>query len=119
MHTKQQVNLGTLPTNTFPKDDGKVYIYKRVNGHLYSYTNGNEEHICCKDGMITNVPIFTNPVSSINPPPHLPDNGHVMLYVNNGKLYMYDNQLNVVTINDQESTGGVSGGGNTEGLTEW
>lgn len=86
------VNIGNIIGNTFPSNDGRVYLYKRDNGHLYTYINGVEKHICCDDGLITTIPVFTAHVNVVAPT-HRPDAGHVMLYMYGGKVYAYDHNL--------------------------
>ena len=94
-----QVNLGNIIDNSFPPSDGRTYIYKRNNGHLYTYRMGVETHICCDDGMITKIPVVTelvlDPVtnviiSSVPTLPHTPDAAHVMLFSFNNTQYQYD-----------------------------
>ena len=94
----EQINIGTLPSGSFPRDNGRTYIYKRPNGHIYVYSNGSEKHICCDDGLITNIPIFTEMPSVNNPPVHLPDNNHLMLFIHDGLMYGYDSNINVTAI---------------------
>lgn len=81
----KQIDIGTLPNKVFPNDDGKTYIYKRTNGHIYVYSLGFEKHICCDDGTILNVPIRDNTNFE-----HLPDVNHVMLYLKDDALYYVD-----------------------------
>lgn len=81
----KQINIGTLPNKVFPKDDGKTYIYKRTNGHIYVYSLGFENHICCNDGSILNVPVRDNTSFT-----HLPDVNHVMFFIKDGKLSFVD-----------------------------
>lgn len=98
----KQINIGVLPNNVFPKDNGKTYIYKRTNGHIYVYSLGSEKHICCDDGTILNVPIRTNTDFT-----HLPDANHVMFYIKDGILYFVD------------STGHIEQFANTINTIEW
>jgi len=92
----QSLNLGTLPNNTFPIDDNRVYIYKRLNGLIYTYKNGNE-FLVDNDGLINSVPIFDNfPKDSY--PVHTPDSKHIFLFIKNGLLYGYDKDLNPTPI---------------------
>lgn len=86
----RQIDLGTLPDKTFPKDDGKTYIYKRTNGHIYVYSLGSEKHICCDDGTILNIPIRTDTDFT-----HFPDANHEMLYIKDNMLYSYDKDGNI------------------------
>lgn len=89
MQCLEQVNIGTLSAGVFPSDDGKIYIYKRPNGHIYVYSNGSEKHICCEDGLIASVPVFTDfPADST--PTHLPKDNRRFLFVKGEELYTYD-----------------------------
>lgn len=109
------VNIGNIIGNTFPSNDGRVYLYKRDNGHLYTYINGVEKHICCDDGLINNVPIFIAFPSVEAPPVHIPDEGHFMLFVYDGLLYSYDNTLVPVLIGGFTPEGAVV----IEGIAQW
>ena len=117
MHDIKKVLIGTIVDNTFPIGDDydatKVYFYKRTNGHIYTYQNGVETHVCCNDGLITNLPKFTTLPSIQNPPIHRPDMGHFMLFEYEGIAYMYDHELVVTPL----SSGG--GGGDINGIIEW
>jgi len=86
------VNIGTLPNNTFPKDNGRTYIYKRNNGHIYVYYNYTETLIG-NDGLISSVPIFDK-LPKDEYPVHTPDAGHLFLYFKDGILRAYDKDLN-------------------------
>ena len=97
MNCLEQINIGTLQTGVFPKDDGRTYIYKRPNGHIYTYTNGFENHVCCNDGQINSVPKFENFPNNVNPI-HIPPNNFVYLFIKNNKLYGYDKDLNVINL---------------------
>ena len=108
----EQINIGTLPSGSFPRDNGRTYIYKRPNGHIYVYSNGSEKHICCDDELITSIPIFNFIVSPTRIPIHRPDANHVMLYRYGAEVYMYDINLTSTLV-------GGSGGGQIEGLIEW
>ena len=85
------VNIGTLPNNTFPKDNGRTYIYKRNNGHIYVYYNYTETLIG-NDGLISSVPIFDD-LPKDKYPVHTPDAGHLFLYFKDGILRAYDKDL--------------------------
>lgn len=89
MQCLEQVNIGTLPTGSFPADDGKIYIYKRPNGHIYVYSNGSEKHICCEDGLISDVPVFTD-LPSVVAPTHIPKDNRRFLFIKDEELYTYD-----------------------------
>ena len=89
MQCLEQINIGTLPTGTFPKDDGRMYIYKRPNGHVYTYTNSKETHVCCDDGLISDVPVFTD-LPSVTAPTHLPTANKRFLFIKDEELYTYD-----------------------------
>lgn len=93
----EQINIGQLPSGTFPKDDGRTYIYKRPNGHIYVYSNGSEKHICCDDGLINSIPIFEQ-LPTEQTPIHLPDDKHIFIFFNDGILYGYDKDLNIVSV---------------------
>ena len=109
------VNIGNIIGNTFPSNDGRVYLYKRDNGHLYTFINGVEKHICCDDWLITNVPVFTSFPSVETPPVHIPDLGHYMLFTYDGLLYSYGHDIVPVLI------GGMTPGGAVviEGVAQW
>ena len=92
----EHINLGILSDGTFPLDNGKTYIYKRSNGHIYVYSNGSEKHICCEDGLISSIPIFDVLPSIQNPPRHLPDNNHMFLFIHEGVIKAYDKDLNII-----------------------
>jgi len=93
----QSLNLGTLPNNTFPIDDNRVYIYKRLNGLIYTYKNGNEFPVD-NDGLINSVPIFEDLPKNLYPV-HTPDSKHLFLCFINGILRAYDSDLNDMPIN--------------------
>lgn len=92
------INLGTLQNGVYPEDNDKTYLYKRTNGHIYLYKNGNETHACCDDGLINKVPIFSE-LPSVQPPTHTPNDKFVYLFKHGENLYYYDNDDNVVKIN--------------------
>ena len=91
--------LGEILNGTFPPNDGRTYFYKRNNGHLYLYRNGNEQHICCDDGLINRTPIITNFTvdgngvhQPITDTLHLPDATHTMLFMFEDSLWgLYSN----------------------------
>jgi len=94
----EHINLGTLPDGTFPLDNCKTYIYKRTNGHIYVYSNNSEKHVCCDDGLINSIPIFTSSPSIDNKPIHIPDSKHLFLFIYNGILKGYDKDLNIINV---------------------
>lgn len=94
----EHINLGTLPNGTFPLDNCKTYIYKRTNGHIYVYSNNSEKHVCCDDGLISSIPIFTTLPSVQNPPVHRPDVKHLFLFIYEGVIKGYDKDLNIVDV---------------------
>lgn len=98
MQCLEQVNIGTLSAGLFPADDGKIYIYKRPNGHIYVYSNGSEKHICCEDGLISEVPVFTA-LPSVTAPTHLPKDNRRFLFVKDGDLYFYDKDKVATKVN--------------------
>ena len=92
MQCLEQVNIGTLSVGVFPADDGKIYIYKRPNGHIYVYSNGSEKHICCEDGLISSVPVFTQ-LPENSAPTHIPKDNRRFLFIKDEELYTYDKDL--------------------------
>ena len=98
MQCLEQVNIGTLSAGVFPADDGKIYIYKRPNGHIYVYSNGSEKHICCEDGLISEVPVFTD-LPSVTPPTHLPNTNRRFLFVKDDELYFYNKDKVATKVN--------------------
>ena len=117
MHDIKKVLIGTIIDNTFPNGDDydatKVYFYKRLNGHIYTYQNGVETHVCCSDGLIANVPIFNRIPTEEFPPVHRPDLGHNMFFSYESNLYMYDHALSITMLSNE------SGGGSAIGIIEW
>ena len=56
---------------------------------IYVYSNGSEKHICCEDGLISEVPVFIA-LPSVTAPTHLPKDNRRFLFVKDGDLYFYD-----------------------------
>lgn len=93
------IRLGLLPDSNFPKDDGRSYVYKRNNGHVYTYRNGYEQHICCDDGYISKIPVLKKGVF----PKHRPDKNHIFLFIWDDITYVYQWDGGYVPLNEYVS----------------
>lgn len=107
-----RLDLGTLPDNVYPQDDCRVYIYKRTNGHIYIFRDGNETHICCDLGLINKVPILSATTTDSTVPDvsvlDTPDLNHRFLFSFNNYIYVFNN----------DRTYSIIGGGST-GFVDW
>jgi len=97
-----RLDLGTLPDNVYPKDDCRVYIYKRTNGHVYIFRDGNETHICCDLGLTNKVPILSAAIGDSNVPDtsvlDTPDLTHRFLFSFNNLMYMFNHDRTYTVI---------------------